>query len=410
MNSTTPRVALFPDSLNEINGVANTCRHFADYAQRHERPLLIVHGGANDDAREDGTVRYVCLPRGRISFRLEKDLRFDLAFARHLARVQDELRAFRPHLVHITGPSDMGMLGAIAAHRLGIPVAASWHTNVHEYAARRADRVLPRWLLRRRQRAQLLRWIEATSFRLAALYFDIARFHFAPNQELIDRLQAATHKPCWLMERGVDLDLFNPAQRTRGRDGEFVIGYVGRLSPEKKIRSFAPLAATLAAAGHRPVRFVFVGHGSEEAWLRANLPAAQLTGVLRGEALSHAYANFDLFVFFSETDTFGNVVLEALASGVPAVVSDQGGPKFIVDADCGMVCANDAEFAQAAQRLSENAPLQQAMAHAARQRAERASWDAVFDAVYRAYRHELSPQDAAASNFCSSELSPRCSR
>jgi glycosyltransferase involved in cell wall biosynthesis len=398
MSEKALRVALFPDSLNEINGVANTCRHFADYARRHDLPMLVIHASTPQGESQQGSVRYVGLRRGGLSFPLEKDLRFDVAFGRYYAQVRDELRRFAPDVVHITGPSDVGMLGALVAHRMGIPVAASWHTNVHEYAARRTDRLLPSWLIGGVPRRRLLDGIEEASFRLAALYFQAGRFHFAPNPELIDRLHAATGKPCWLMERGVDLEFFSPSLRSRRQDGEFVIGYVGRLSTEKKIRSFAPLARAIKAAGHRHVRYIFVGHGSEEPWLRENITGARLPGVLRGEALHRAYADLDLFVFFSETDTFGNVVLEALASGVPALVSDKGGPKFIVeDGRCGVVCGNDRQFAEAALRLIEDPALYREMATAARQRAERASWDAVFDAVYQAYRRELAPKENAAN-------------
>ena len=383
------RVALFPDSLHEVNGVANTFRHFAEYARVRDLPLLVVHGSAPDGISETGSVRYCGLKRGPISFPVEKDLRYDMAFARHLGQVQQELRRFKPDLVHISGPSDIGMLGTIAALRLGIPLVASWHTNVHEYAARRASRILPKWLISGRVRTWMLHTLEETVFQISMLHFKLARFHFAPNPELIERLQTATKKICCLMERGIDLDCFGPEKRTRKDDGEFVIGYVGRLSTEKKIRSFAPLAQALSKAGHQHVRFVFVGHGSEELWLKENIPGARLTGVLKGEALSRAYADLDLFVFFSETDTFGNVVLEALASGVPAVVSDQGGPKFIVKDDCGIVCATDEEFLRAVLLLIEDRSLRRSMSLAARKRAELASWDAVFDSVYAAYGCEL---------------------
>ena len=98
----------------------------------------------------------------------------------------------------------------------------------------------------------------------------------------------------------------------------------------------------------------------------------------------------DLFAFYSETDTFGNVVLEALASGVPAVVTDKGGPKFIVEHErSGLVCPSELQFNAGVLRLIASNSLQRDMAFAARHRAERASWDAVFAAVYEAYRREL---------------------
>src|ERR1700687_2020176 len=116
---------------------------------------------------------------GASPFSLEKALPFDPALFRYYRLVTAALRDFQPDVVHITGPSDIGMLGAAAAHQLGIPVAASWHTNVHEYAARRSDRILPRWISGT-PRARLLQAIEDVSFRLAALYFQVGRFHFAP--------------------------------------------------------------------------------------------------------------------------------------------------------------------------------------------------------------------------------------
>ncbi len=383
------RVALFPDSLNEVNGVANTCRNFVAYAQRTGSPMLLVSANDRPSLTQDGSITRLDLQRGPISFALEKDLRYDLALCRYYRRVVDALREFKPDVVHITGPNDFGMLGAAAAHEVGIPLAASWHTNVHEYAARRSDRILPQWISGGR-RAWLLQTIEDVTFHLAAYFFQVARFHFAPNQELIDKLHRATHKPCVLMERGVDLAEFSPTHRDRDDEGQFVIGYVGRLSTEKKVRSFAALARAVKNAGHDHVKFVFVGQGGEEEWLRQHIPDAELTGVLRGPALSRAYANMNLFAFFSETDTFGNVVLEALASGVPAVVTDKGGPKFIVEHErCGFVCSSDEEFTASVLRLISSRSLQRDMAIAARQRAERASWDAVFEAVYETYRREL---------------------
>lgn len=383
------RVALFPDSFDEVNGVANTCRNFVAYAHRIESPMLLVCASDNTGITRDGSVTSLGLKRGSLSFALDKDLRFDLALFRYYRIVVDTLRDFKPDVVHITGPSDIGMLGAAAAHELGIPVAASWHTNLHEYAALRSDRVLPQWISGTR-RTKLLKTIESVSFRLTAYYFRLGQFHFAPNQELITKLHGATHKPCSLMERGVDLSMFNPTRRDRGEDSQFVIGYVGRLTAEKKVRNFAQLARAVKAAGYHHAKFVFVGQGGEEQWLREHVPDAEMTGVLRGEALGRAYANMNLFAFYSETDTFGNVVLEALASGVPAVVTDKGGPKFIVEHErSGFICTSNEEFTASVLRLISSNSLQRDMAVAARQRAERASWDKVFDSVYETYRREL---------------------
>jgi glycosyltransferase involved in cell wall biosynthesis len=132
-------------------------------------------------------------------------------------------------------------------------------------------------------------------------------------------------------------------------------------------------------------RFLIVGHGAEEGWLRERLPRAVFTGVLRGEELATAYANMDLLVFPSHTDTFGNVVLEALASGVPAIVTPDGGPCTIVrDGETGRIVADDG-FAAAVAGVLGDPPKHAEMRLAARSYALTASWDSVFEGVYAGY-------------------------
>jgi glycosyltransferase involved in cell wall biosynthesis len=152
------------------------------------------------------------------------------------------------------------------------------------------------------------------------------------------------------------------------------------------VRFLRDLEAGLLAAGVPPFRFLIIGDGSEKDWLRENLAAADIPGIRRGEELAQSYADMDVFVFPSRTGTFGNVVLEAFASGVPAVVTDAGGPKFIVNHGVtGFVASNDAEFVDYTARLLRDAALRRAMASAAREQASGESWDAVFEKVYDGY-------------------------
>ncbi len=386
-----PRVAYFPDSFHELNGVAHTSRHFEAYARQRTLPFLCVRAGSGglDD------LSALELPRGFLSFALDKDLRYDPAFVRHLPRILRAVRAFAPDLIHITGPSELGMIGAFAAHHLGVPLVASWHTNVHEYLARRSHVLLGH--LPRAQRSGAAGVIEQATLAATARFYSRARILFAPNPELCRLLERATGRPCLLMPRGVDAELFSPARRTRGgahpadRSGRQarVLGYVGRLSVEKNIRLLARVQSELQSQGQAEVRFLIVGQGGEEAWLREHLPGAELAGVLRGAALAEAYANMDCFVFPSHTDTFGNVVLEALASGVPAVVTPDGGPAHLVREGVTGYVAEDQDFGAAiADLLSDPARLER-MREAARADALHASWDAVFDGVYKGYAQAL---------------------
>jgi glycosyltransferase involved in cell wall biosynthesis len=390
-----PRVAYFPDSFHEVNGVAHTSRHFEAFARRRNLPFLCVRAGDRAQALvEDGNVWTLELPRGFLSFALEKDLRFDPAFPRHIPQVAEVLERFRPDIVHITGPSEVGMVGAGMAHHLKLPLAASWHTNVHEYLARRSE-----WLLRmlpERQSAATGQKIEDVTMAVAGWFYSNAKVLFAPNPELCRLLEHATGRPCHLMPRGVDAELFHPAKRHRDpADRDQVLGFVGRLSIEKNVTLLATIQQELEAMGHTSFRFMIVGHGQEEQWLRDRLPRAEFTGVLKGEALSTAYANMDLFVFPSHTDTFGNVVLEALSSGVPAIVTPSGGPCTIVrDGATGRIVP-DNQFAAAIAGILGDPAKHEQMRAAARAYALTASWDSVFEGVYAAYQPVLTGKDPA---------------
>ena len=380
-----PRVAYFPDSFHEVNGVAHTSRHFEGFARRRDLPFLCVRAGDRSQAYiDDGNVSTLELPRGALSIALEKDLRFDPAFLRYFPLIEEVLDRFKPDLIHITGPSEVGLLGAWLANEMGIPLAASWHTNVHEYAARRSDKFLR--MLPPEPSAAAGQTIEDLAMAVAAQFYSQAQVLFAPNPELCQLLERSTERRCYLMPRGVDAELFNPGKRKRSPDDrDQVLGFVGRLSVEKNIAGLVQVQEELENLGHKSFRFLVVGHGGDEAWLRERLHRAEFTGVLHGEALSEAYAGMDLFVFPSHTDTFGNVVLEALASGVPAIVTPDGGPKTIVrDGETGRI-VGDEEFAAAVAGILGNPMKHAEMRLAARAYALTASWDPVFEGVYTAY-------------------------
>ena len=383
-----PRVAYFPDSFHEVNGVAHTSRHFEAFARRRNLPFLCVRAGDRTPSlMQEGDLWTLELPRGFLSVALEKDLSFDPAYLRHIPLIGEALDRFQPNIIHITGPSELGILGASLAHQRHIPLAASWHTNVHEYAARRSG-----WFLRMLPEGKVAtteQKIEDLAMLVAAKFYSVAKVLYAPNPQLCAMLERAAKRPCKLMPRGVDAILFHPGKRQRVPQSEtpqeFVLGFVGRLSVEKNVALLARIQQELEAAGITNFHFKIVGHGAEEPWLREHLHRAEFTGVLKGEALAAAYADMDLFVFPSHTDTFGNVVLEALASGVPAIVTPDGGPPTIVrDEQTGRI-VDDSDFAPTIAAILNDPEQHQNMRKAAREYALTASWDSVFEGVYAAY-------------------------
>ena len=158
---------------------------------------------------------------------------------------------------------------------------------------------------------------------------------------------------------------------------------MGRLTPEKNIRFLAEIGRALEQVAQRDFEFCLVGQGSELEWLKQNVPHSFFLGVLGGEELARAYADMDLFVFPSHTDTFGNVILEALASGVPCVVTAEGGPKFLVQSGVtGYIASNPASFIRCVAALVNDLDAHHAMREAARHYACGLSWDGISKSYF----------------------------
>ena len=381
------RVAFFPDSFDEANGVATFSREFVAFALRQKIPFLSIHRGARTQATHLQSLTTIELKRSLAAIPLDYELRCDLLVSRHKNWVTDQLRLFRADLVHITGPGDFGVLGFWAAHSLGIPLVASWHTNLHEYAGRRLDKLFsnlpPAWRNRVAQAGEDLSLLALMRF------YRLPRFLMAPNEFIIRLLQERTGKPTFLMPHGVDTEVYSPTRRGP-RTGAFCIGYVGRLTPEKNVRLFVELERSLVAAGQRNFRFLLIGAGSEKEWLKNTLQSAELPGILRGKALADAFSRMDVFVFPSRTDTFGLVLLEAMASGVPVVVSPETGVRVGVQHRMTGFLAEDIHaVTQSILQLMKDEALRGEMGRGARRLACFQSWSGVFEQVYRTYETGL---------------------
>ena len=377
------RVALFADSFFEPNGVATLSREFAAFAQQQQRPFLCVRAGAKTQVTQAGSMTTVELKRSLASFPLDRELYCDPLLNRYKNWVTAQLRPFEADVVHITGPGDMGILGFWVAHTLGIPLAASWHTNLHEYAARRLDKTFS--FLPDAWRERLTSTAEHQSLRACIRFYRMAYFLMAPNQNMVELLHDRTHKPAYIMEHGVDTGVYTP-ERREARTGPFCIGYVGRLTPEKNVRLIVELERSLIAAGQRDFKIVMVGDGSEKEWLRKHLQFGEFRGVLRGGELADAYAAMDVFVFPSLTDTFGLVLLEAMASGVPVVVSPETGARVDIQHGINGFRAADLHgFTDSVLQLMKNETLRAEMSCAARRLACSKVWPTVFEHLYRTY-------------------------
>lgn len=381
-----PRVALFADTYHEANGAANFLRRLTAYAKENNYPFLCVRAGEKTQKIEDGGTVYLDLERSRLSIPLDGKLKYDPLLWKNRSLVKQTLKEFKPCVIHLTGLNDISQFGFVHAHFMDVPAVATWHTNTHEYAAERFLSVMP-WFSEK-TRHKLGKMVErSVMFGLMKLYF-AAQMQLAPNEDLVNEIRRMTGRPSFLLRRGVETNFLSPSKRTRNNgDGKFVLGFVGRLRPEKNVRFLAKLGCGLDRAGIKNYEFLIVGDGGERGFLEKNLKNAHFTGEIRGEAVAEAFANMDLFVFPSLTDAFANVVLEAMSAGVPAMAFPVGGPKFLIEDNIsGFLAENEDEMVTKTIEIARRPDILSPMRSKARAFAEEHSWDAIFEKTYNYYK------------------------
>jgi glycosyltransferase involved in cell wall biosynthesis len=363
------RIALFAETfLPKWDGVAHTlCRLLDHLAARGHASLMFAPEGA--PPRYANTA-IVGLPG--FAFPLYPDLRM----VSPTANVEERLADFRPDLVHLVNPALLGWAGLRHARTLEVPVIASYHTDIPGYAERYGLGMLrePLWAY--------FRWIH-----------NQADLNLCPSRFTCDELQGRGFRRLAIWGRGVDTVRFSPRQRSEtwrlrlsgGQPEAPLLLYVGRLAVEKRVEWLRALLYELPG-----VRLAIVGDGPLRARLEEQFTETPtvFTGYLRGEDLAQAYASADLFVFPSANETLGNVVLEAMASGLPVVAPRSGGVvDHVVDGENGFLVDKDDvyDMVAAVRTLVADPPLVGRLAAAARQHAERQSWQAILDGLLAHY-------------------------
>jgi glycosyltransferase involved in cell wall biosynthesis len=370
------RLALVTSSYNYIqDGVALTLNRLVAYLERQAVEVLVFAPvGRIPALAHHGTL--VPVPSVPLPSRPE----YRLAFGLPRQAVQ-RLKAFRPDIIHLAlAPDFLGYSTLRIARNWNVPVVASYHTRYETYLKHY--------------------WYAAGMTGLLRHYlrysYGACREVYVPSQCTIDALKADGFKNnLRLWPRGVDPLRFNPGKRSSSwramlglSESDLVVTYVSRLVREKQVGT---LVATLRLLEERGIahRAVIVGDGPEHASLKRRLPQVVFTGFLKGEALAQAYASADIFLFPSETETFGNVTLEAMASGLPCVCADATGSRsLVVHGTSGYLatpgCAE--EFAEHIARLARDSESRRRMGLAARAHSLGFSWDEAMARVLGYYK------------------------
>lgn len=359
------RVVIVTESfLPTVNGVTGSVLRVLEHLRRAGHPALVI-------APEGGPAEYQGTPVVPVSARTIPGVPV-LPVALPTRRLDELVGMFVPDVVHLASPFVLGAAGLAAARRLGVPTVAVYQTDVagflHAYRARAAAGPAWRWACRLHRQADRT---------------------LAPSTAAVDALVAAGVPRVHRWARGVDAALFAPARRDaalRARlapGGELLVGYVGRLAAEKQVERLTALA------GLPGVRLVVVGDGPARARLQQLLPDAAFLGMLDGPALATAYASLDAFVHTGPFETFGQAVQEAMASGVPVVAPDAGGPRELVrHGHTGFLVptGDPAALRAAVVALRDDPVLRASCGRAGRRAVLGRDWSAVCDELTGHYR------------------------
>jgi glycosyltransferase involved in cell wall biosynthesis len=368
------RLALFTDTFSpQVNGVARTLERLVHAVEARGGAVRVETVEDPAAAPSTGERRWASHP-----FWAYPQLRIA---APSKGAVLDGLREFRPTLVHAATPFGVGLAGRKAARALGVPLVTSYHTSFTEYL-----------------RHYRLSALDAVAWPFLRWFHNSGERTFAPSKLVADDLGSRDFANVRVWGRGVDPLRFHPRFRSNemraamgAGERDLVVAYVGRLAPEKGIHVALEGLQTVVAASPR-VRVAIAGDGPDEARCRAMAPAGTwFAGSLRGEALSQFYASADLFVFPSTTETFGNVVLEAMASGLPVVAPDVGATLELANATTAQLFRGGVpgSLAGAVLDLLEHAPRRETLRQAGLRVAAERTWDAVWDELFAEYLQVL---------------------
>jgi glycosyltransferase involved in cell wall biosynthesis len=369
----------------EINGVALTVQRTVQHLRQRGHDVGLVRPRQRGEPVQDPAAPDQWLTAG-LPIPMYPDLRFGLASAAMLRR---RWRHAAPQLVHVATPGPLGRAAVLAARALDLPVTTDFRTHFHRYCGHYG-----------------LGWMAGPVHAYLRNLHNRGQATFVPTRALRDELGAQGFERVEVVARGVDTARFSPQRRSRelraawgAGESTPVLLYVGRLAAEKNVR-LALRAFTAASQGAPGARMVVVGDGPQRARLQAEFPQVHFTGALRGDALAEHYASADLFLFPSLTDTFGNVTLEALASGLAVLAFDTAAAaECIRHGDSGWLAAPGDEdaFLSLAWRAVQG-PALPGLREAARRVALAAGWDAVL----QRFEHRLAGVAAehAAAGAC----------
>jgi glycosyltransferase involved in cell wall biosynthesis len=367
----------------QVNGVSRTLGQLARVLREAGDDVQLIHPnyGAAKVSEQDVHVKSWNVP-------FYPELYVPLPPFWHVRRA---IKAFGPDLLHVATEASLGLDLLRFARRRRLPVVSSFHTNFDAYASHYG-----------------VGWLRSPAWRYLRWFHNRTLETYVPSMATISELEAKEFERLILWPRGVNSDHFRPDRPGRARlraeygiqADDVVIGHVSRIAPEKNVEYLADVLTEVQAREPR-VRVLVVGDGPSRPNLEKRLGSSAIfAGYRTGEDLADHYAAMDIFAFASLTETFGNVILEAMASGLPVVAVRAGGPGEVVrDGETGYLVepsSPPAEMATRVSRLVSDAELRRSVSASARVYAISQSWDQIMLRLRSRYAAIVESGQAAA--------------
>ncbi|OGY45331.1 MAG: hypothetical protein A2729_00645 [Candidatus Buchananbacteria bacterium RIFCSPHIGHO2_01_FULL_39_14] len=373
------KIALITDTYFAVNGVSRTYQELAIYCRRKNIQLDIFTLGRKENHQKKGTVNiYQLASVWPVKYYYDLPP-FD---ARIISPgLKEKLTKGNYDLIHLATPGSLGIAARIIFAHQPIPKIGVFHTLLADYAQN--------WLTINLKKLSLTflsplgEMSQGLVWRFLKWFYAKTDLVLAPSREVQKKLKFLD-RPLDLFPRGVDTKIFNPVwQNQRLKSKKPVALYVGRLSLEKNLDLLVEVWKN-----RKNVDLWLVGDGPYKTGLMKQLPQAKFWGYLTGKKLSQVYASADFFVFPSVTDTFGNAVLEAQASGLPVIVTDVGGPKELVKNKINglIVKPNITAFTEAISQFIQHSDQRKIMGQNARNTALSRDWDKAFGQLIKIYQ------------------------
>lgn len=368
------RVAIFTGNYNHIrDGVSLTLNRLVDFLERKNIPV-IVFGPTVDEPALEHNGEFVPVPSVPMPGRSE--YRVTVGFP---DSAQRRLEEFNPTLIHLATPDLLGFRAMRWAQNNDIQIVASYHTHFTSYL-----------------KYYNMEMLELLGWKFLSWFYSQCKHVYVPSPSMADELnEKGINEGIRIWARGVYTDKFHPDQRDMEwrrsigfDDKDKVVSFVSRLVWEKDLQTFVDVVKKMG----KLIKPMVVGDGPARKELEAMLPEAHFTGYVTGEDLYRAYASSDIFLFPSDTETFGNVTLEAMSSGLPCVVADATGSRSLVESGVNGYLApprDTKEFARCLKKIADDEDLRERMSKAARQKAVAYSWENVNNKLLENYREAL---------------------